>query len=204
MRRMEGGKSDKNSKFAADMSLKEYMEGIAFELAKLHILHGAEFTQQLENITLRKEFVLVPGETDIYSAESETDDDFEALLNAARKAVERGYRVFILPNPKLIRTADVILERKGLFRMYDVKTIQGKTSVLNRLVESIGQTNHVLLNMNTQYNSRLLAFQIKRYFKVNPDAAEVLIFKGKQTFSVIRAYAKEKSFVTLFSKQFGK
>ncbi|MBO7440499.1 MAG: hypothetical protein J6U21_12570 [Bacteroidales bacterium] len=186
------------------MSLKEYMEGIAFELAKLHILHGAEFTQQLENITLRKEFVLVPGETDIYSAESETDDDFEALLNAARKAVERGYRVFILPNPKLIRTADVILERKGLFRMYDVKTIQGKTSVLNRLVESIGQTNHVLLNMNTQYNSRLLAFQIKRYFEVNPDAAEVLIFKGKQTFSVIRAYAKEKSFVTLFSKQYGK
>lgn len=186
------------------MSEKDYIDGIAFELAKLHILQGAEFAQQLEKITLRKEFVSVPGESDIFTAESETDDDFEALLNAARKAVERGYRVYILPNPKNIRTADVILERKGLYRMYDVKTIQGKTSVLNRLVESIGQTNHVLLNMSTKYNSHLLAFQIKKYFEINPDAAEVLIFKGKQTFSVIRAYAKEKSFVTLFCKEYGK
>ena len=45
------------------MSLKEYMEGIDFQLAQLHILHGAEFAQQLEKITLRKEFVLIPGET---------------------------------------------------------------------------------------------------------------------------------------------
>jgi hypothetical protein len=186
------------------MSLKEYMEGIDFQLAQLHILHGAEFAQQLEKITLRKEFVLIPGETDIFSAESETDDDFEALLNAARKAVERGYRVFILPNPKNIRTADVILERKGLFRMYDVKTIQGKTSVLNRLLESIGQTNHVLLNMATKYNTHLLAFQIKRYFEINPDASEVLIFKGKLTFSVKRSYAKKKAFVQLFSQEYGK
>ena len=190
--------------FVAEMSMQEYLDGIAFELARLHLLHGAEFAQQLQKITLRKEFVPVQDETDIYSAESETDDDYESLLNAARRAVERGYRVFILPNPKNIRTADMILERKGLYRMYDVKTIQGKTSVFNRLLESIGQTNHVLLNMTTQYNSRLLAFQIKRYFEINPDAAEVLIFKGKQTFSIKKSYAKKKAFVQLFSHEYGK
>ena len=186
------------------MSEKEYTDGITYELAKLHVLRGMDFTQQLRKITQRKEFMLVPGETDIYSAAGETDDDFEALLNAAKRAVERGYCVYILPNPKNIRTADFILVRKGFYRMYDVKTIQGKTSVINRLLESIGQTNHVILNMTTKYNSHLLAANIKKYFEINPEAAEVLIFKGKQTFSVVRSYAMEKSFVCLFAMRYGK
>jgi len=66
-----------------------------------------------------------------------------------------------MPNPKSIRTADFIFERKGIFKMYDLKTIQGKGSVFSRLVESIGQVNHVLLNMATDYDSRLLASDIK-------------------------------------------
>ena len=37
--------------------------------------------------------------------------------------------------------------RKGFTRMYDLKTISGKASVSNRLAESVGQTNRVILNM---------------------------------------------------------
>ena len=126
-------------------------------------------------ITQRNEFRPVKNETDIFSAIGESDDDFPALLNAAQRAVSHGYRVFILPNPKGIRTADFIFERKGVYRMYDLKTIQGKASILNRLVESIGQTNHVLLNMATEYNAHLLALQIQKYFEWNPDAGQILI-----------------------------
>ena len=109
-----------------------------------------------------------------------------------------------MPNPKAIRTADFIFERKGLYRMYDLKTVQGKSSIMNRLAESIGQTNHVLLNMATNYNGRLLAVQIKRYFELNPMAAEVLIFKGGQAISIKRGFALSKLFVLSFSRKYGK
>ena len=174
------------------------------ELARLHVLRGIEFSKQLQAITQRKEFQLVQGETRIFSAISEVDDDYTPLLNAARRAVSHGYSVYIMPNPKAIRTADFIFERKGLYRMYDLKTVQGKSSIMNRLAESIGQTNHVLLNMATNYNGRLLAVQIKRYFELNPMAAEVLIFKGGQAISIKRGFALSKLFVLSFSRKYGK
>lgn len=69
---------------------------------------------------------------------------------------------------------------------------------------SIGQTNHVLLNMATNYNARLLATQIQHYFQVNPAASEILIFKGQQAFSIKRAYALHKMFVISFTRKYGK
>ena len=150
------------------------------------------------------EFHLIEDEVDIYSAIDNQHEDYDNLLNASRKAVERGYKVFILPNPKGVRTADVILERRGIYRMYDVKTIQGRSSAANRLTESIGQTKHVLLNLATDYNGGLLGVQVKTYFEANPNALEVLIFKGKQTFSIKRKYALQKDFILRFKKEYGK
>ena len=184
--------------------MREKKNDIAFDLARLHVLKGIEFSRQLEAITLRKDFHLVKGEANIYSAVNENDEDYPPLLTAAQKAVLHGYRVFILPNPKGIRTADFIFERKGLFRMYDLTTIQGRSSIMNRLLESIGQTNHVLLNMATNYNGRLLATQIKHYFELNPQASEVLIFKGGLAISIKRGYALDRYFVLSFSKKYGK
>jgi hypothetical protein len=66
--------------------------------------------------------------------------------------------------------------------MYDLKTIHGKASVLNRLLESVGQTTHVLLNMATDYRAISLAGSIKKYFEINPNAMEVLVFKGKSRY----------------------
>lgn len=180
------------------------MSDIATELAKLHTLTGAEYSRQVERLASRKEFHLIEDEVDIYSAIDNQHEDYDNLLNASRKAVERGYKVFILPNPKGVRTADVILERRGIYRMYDVKTIQGRSSAANRLTESIGQTKHVLLNLATDYNGGLLGVQVKTYFEANPNALEVLIFKGKQTFSIKRKYALQKDFILRFKKEYGK
>ena len=178
--------------------------GMADELQELHYLKGARFINQLKLIVYYGEFLPVEGETNIFSAIGEQSADYDNLINAARKAVEHDYRVYILPNPKGIRTADFIFERKGLYRMYDLKTIHGKTSIINRLKESIGQANHILLNLATDYNGRLLATQIKSYFELNPDASEVLIFKGRQAISVKRGYALSKLFVISFSRKHGK
>ena len=171
---------------------------IALELARLHILTGADFVRQLKMLTRLYIFKPVYGEKDIFAAEGSHRDDMPQLLDAARKAVAHGNRVYILPNPKGIRTADFIFENKGVYKMYDLKNIYGKASVINRLLESVGQTTHVLLNMATDYNARLLAKDIAAYFKVNPDAFEVLVFKGPKSMVVKRNAARDKDFVKTF------
>lgn len=168
------------------------MSDIATELAKLHVLEGAAFIIQLKAIATLGEFHPLKDNPNIYTIGGERNADYENLLEAAQKAVELGYRVYVLPNPNGIRTADFIFVQHGVYKMYDLKTIFGRSSVGNRLLESIGQTNHVLLNMKTKYNGGRLATEIRTYFRFNPRACEVLIFKGKQVLSVKRKYALQK------------
>ena len=162
-------------------------------LADLHHAKGAFFVELLKEIISYGEFRPVENENNIFFTGGERDKDYPNLLNAARKAVAQGYRVFILPNPKGIRTADFIFERKGVIGLYDLKTIQGKASVSNRLNESIGQTNRVLLNIKTDYNGRLLASDIKSFFEKSKDAIEVLVFKGNKTISIKRGLVQNSA-----------
>jgi len=184
--------------------MQDVSNDIAAELAKLHLLTGADFSRQVERIARRKEFFPISSENEIYYTGSSSNDDFNNLIIAARKAVEHGYRVYILPNPKGIRTADFIFEFKGIFIMYDLKTIQGRSSAETRLHESIGQSNRILLNIATNYNARLLASDIKSYFESNPYAIEVLIFKGKKKLSITRRFVQNPMFNRLFRKMYEK
>jgi len=177
---------------------------IALELARLHILTGADFVRQLKMLAQYNIFKPVDNERDIFAAEGSHRDDLPLLLDAARKAVAHGNKVYILPNPKGIRTADFIFENKGIFKMYDLKTISGKASLENRLMESIGQTNHVLINVCSQYNPRLMATQIRNYFQVNPTAIEVLIYKGKKMIVVTRRMAQNPLFLIQFQRKYVK
>ena len=177
---------------------------IAEQLADLHYLKGAGFISMLKDITLQRSFTPLEGESNIYTTGSTKEDDYDNLLNAARKAVEHGYKVYILPNPKGIRTADFIFERKGVYKMFDLKTIQGKSSVMNRLLESVGQTNHVLLNMTTNYRAISLASCIKKYFEINPNSMEILVFKGKKAILVKRNSTESKDFFKTFTKRYNK
>ena len=108
----------------------------------------------------------------------------------------------VLPNPHGIRTADFIFERKGVYRMYDLKTVYGKNSVDSQLLDSIDQANRILLNMTSEYNPRLLAKGIRRYFEHNPDAVEVLIMKGRRTISVIREDTTGQSYIRNFMMKY--
>ena len=120
----------------------------------------------------------------------------------SRKAVEHGYNVFVLPNPKGFRTADFIFERKGVYKMFDLKTISGRNSVDNRLSESINQTNRVLLYMISDYNPSTLARSIKRYFELNPNAREVMIFKGMKQLSITRKSLDDSDFFRTFIRRY--
>ena len=184
------------------LACEEPCRDIAVLLEDLQIVHGSAFVKQLKVITVHRAFCPVKGETEIYSTGGERGEDYDNLLNAARKAVEHGYRVFILPNPKGIRTADFIFERKGVYKMFDLKTIFGRSSACNRLLESIGQTNHVILNMAVNYDPRLLAKDIKTYFEVNQDAREVLIMKGNKLLPVSRRFVDGRDYYKMFIKRY--
>lgn len=171
---------------------------IHIELARLHVLKGADFVRQLKMLTQLNIFKPVDGEKDIYSADGSHREDMSSLIDAARKAMAHGYKVYILPNPQGIRTADFIFERRGVYKMYDLKTITGKASVDNRLQESIEQSNRVLLNISAEYNPIALARSIRKYFERNKNAIEVLIFKGNKSIAVL----KEDSEVSTFFKNF--
>ena len=167
-------------------------------------LKGADYSRQVEQIARMGVFHPVEGETGIYSVGGEGGDDYGNLLNAARKAVAHGYKVYIIPNPTLTNSPDFIFESKGVFRLIEMKTIQGSSSVSNRLSDSTNQSNHVLLNMTSRYNGGLLAVQIRSYFEQNDQALEVLIFKGKNVISIKRRFVFQKDFIRKFRKEFGK
>ena len=184
------------------MAAESSWRGFATELQELHYLKGAQFVNQLKLIVSEGEFHPVEGESNIFSALSEQSDDFNNLINAARKAVERGYSVYILPNPRNCRTADFIFQKKSAYTMYDLKTVSGKGSVGTQLLDSIGQSNRILLNITSDYNARLLAADIKSYFEFNRHAVEVLIFKGKKTISINRYIVQSSMFYRQFRKKY--
>ena len=122
------------------------------------------------------------------------------LLAGARKAVRHGYKVYILPNPKGVRSADYIFERKGVYKMFDLKTITGTGSIGSRLEESIGQTNRVFLNLATTYPTNRMATEIKQYFEANDEALEVLVAVGKKMVPVERNFVTKRTFFKEFRK----
>jgi len=180
----------------------EQLSDIAQELERLYTLSGKPFVRQLELITRYKGFQPVEGEPSIFHVGMEQDKDYMSLIDAARKAVEQGYTVYLLPNPRNCRTADFIFVKKGAYTMYDLKTVYGKGSVGTQLLDSIGQSNRILLNITSDYNARLLAADIKAYFEVNRKAVEVLLFKGKKAISVNRYATQSPMFYRQFRKKY--
>ena len=178
------------------------MSNLAEELYKLYRLSGAEFIVQLKVVTACPEFHPLADEPEVFTVGGEGREDYSNLINAASKAVAQGYRVYILPTPKGIRMADFILERKGVYKLFDLKSISGKSSVENRLMESIGQTNHVILNMLTDYNPRQLAKDIQSYFEANREAREVMVMKGNKVLSVSRRFVEGRDYVKMFMKRY--
>ena len=176
--------------------------GITEELAKLQTLRGADFIKQLKAIVSRKEFHPLDTDPEIFTVGGENDSDYQSLLNAARKAVEHGYKVYMLPNPHDFRTADFIFERRKVFKLFDLKNITGKSIVGSRLLESVGQANRVVLNMSSDYNPSSLARAIKMYFECSDDAREVLIFRGRKLISVTRDIIFSKDYYNIFMKRY--
>ena len=177
-------------------------DGLDILIAQLQTLKGAAFWQHLVAITKRKEFKEI--EKNIFSATSPNNPDYEQQIDAARKAVYFGYIVYMLPNPINTKSADYIFVRKGIHKLYEMKTISGQNSVGNRINEALKQSNRLLLNMKTRYNPRKLGKEIIRCFESNRECKEVMVFYNRQSLTITRQVALRKGFGAEFCRQYGK
>ena len=169
---------------------------IGESLVRLYDLDNKHLLDEVKAITSSKIFKQV--EKNIFSAIGNEDNDYERLLAVARKASSKGYTSFILPNPRKGRTPDIILQRKGIFKVYDVKTIVGTNSVSNRLADSVGQKHRVLLHVTTEYDPRKMATEIKTFLEQNIDTIEITVLRGNKEITVNRATCHDKHFVQKF------
>ena len=175
---------------------------------KLQETKGSDFVSMLKEVIRSKQFTMIEegiwlsNENVGTKIKKKSEEEHQRLLNCARKAVERGYQIFILPNPKDVPSADYIMVRKGIYKLADLKTVMGANSVGNRLEDSKSQANRAVLNMATTYNPRRLGEAIRHYFD-NPTSAEVIIFKGKREISVKREDVTKnfiKNFIRIYTK----
>lgn len=164
---------------------------------------GAAHISGLREIVRSSIFKPVEGHAGVISAIGPSDPDYTNLLACADKVVSHGYNVAILFNPSEYRSPDFIAFNKKFIALYDVKTISGQNSAGNRLMESIGQTERVMLNLTTSYNPRLLATDIKKYFEVNKKAKEVIVYKGGSAIRVTRDQI-DRRFESTFRKRYGR
>jgi hypothetical protein len=169
---------------------------IGESLVKLYNLDNKHLVEEVKKVTSSK--IFKPIKNNIFSAIGESDKDYKRLLDVCQKAVGKGYRSYILPNPGRGRTPDIILERKGIYKVYDVKTIVGKNSVSNRLNESIGQTHRVILHITVDYSARKLANEIKNFMERNTETIEVVVYNGNKETIINRLKVLDKKFVSRF------
>ena len=86
----------RNNHYLCIQITTEYMPeyDIALELARLHILQGADFVRHLKELVQYSIFKAVENEKGIYAAEGNHREDFPMLLDAARKAVTHGNNLY--------------------------------------------------------------------------------------------------------------
>lgn len=196
---------NKNNPKCAICSIAPKKNDITKELSKLKDLKGKDYSNQLKTITEMNVFKRHPELKRVFWTENNNDPDLKNLLACAGKlTLDKNTMVYILPNPGSIKTGDYIVVRKNIFKDYDLKTISGKRSAGNRLIDSIGQSRRVILNMTTEYNPRILAKDVKTYFESNRNAVEVLILKNKKQVIVHRKETMERSFFETFLTKWNK
>lgn len=138
----------------------------------------------------------------IYSAIPNTADDYNNLLYVAKTLTKkhRKAEIYILPNPTGIKSMDIIIKNKNSISAYDIKTILGKNSVSNRLIESIEQSNRVILCIKNDYNARKLYNEVQRFFNNNTKAQQVIILIKNKEIVLNKEMMKESTFRHLFYK----
>ena len=93
---------------------------------------------------------------------------------------------------------DFVFKNNGSIKAYEKKNASGKNSIGNRLEDSSSKARRALINMETNYNPRLLINEIKRHFEYDDSCIEVLIYKGGKEISIGSQFFSKKNYVQAF------
>jgi len=91
-----------------------------------------------------------------------------------------------------------LFERKGVYRVYDLKRVTSIKSLEQDLIKSEGQAPGALIKINRTGQARTIILAIKKYFEVVSTAKEVLIFQGKREVKICRSFFERKKYVERF------
>lgn len=139
------------------------------------------------------------------------DEEDGSVLMVA-ESLWRGFAIE-LQELHYLKGASFINQLKLVVNSGEFRSIEGETNIFSAIGEESsdydnlikaarGQTNHVILNILTDYAPRLLAKDIQSYFEANADAREVLIMKGNKILSVSRRFVEGNYYIKMFMKRF--
>ncbi len=119
----------------------------------------------------------------------------------AQKLVQNKYDVYLLPNISGMKSADFITIKDGKLFYFEAKTINGKSTIKQRLLEASTQSDRVVLDIIGVSNPNDIAENVKWFFEKNDDVKEILMFKKSRPIYVSRRKFDSKNFVKKFIKE---
>ncbi|MDD1539412.1 hypothetical protein [Riemerella anatipestifer] len=192
----------------ATMGLKGISQAVNY-YNKLEV--NAEKVSILKAITQMKEFEVVRhlsnADNKIYGFNIK---QFDELLKAhempknitiAKKLLQNGYDVYLLPNVSGAKSADFIGVKGNKYYYLEGKTINGKSTIKQRLIEASTQSDRAILDIVGTKDTNEIYGNIKWFFENNDNVKEIIMFKGSRLISLTRRHLGSKISKKNFIKQ---
>lgn len=132
-------------------------------------------------------------------AEIKNTGEGVANVLVAQKLAGKKRSVYLMPNPKGFKSPDFIIKEGNKYYSLELKTINGMSSVDNRLEDAAKQSNRIVLDIAAgKRNSRILASSILTFLKKQNSVKEIIIFKGHKEYKVTPKDIAETKFINKF------
>lgn len=172
---------------------------------------NAEKVSILKAITQMKEFEVIRhlsnAKNKVYGFNVK---QFDELLKAhempknitiAKKLIQNGYDVYLLPNVSGSKSADFIGIKGNRYYYFEGKTINGKSTIKQRLIEASTQSDRTILDIVGTNDVNAIYGNIKWFFENNDNVKEIIIFRRSKLILIEKDDIKDKFFKESFRKK---
>jgi hypothetical protein len=132
------------------------------------------------------------------------ENEMPTNLTLAKKFVQNGYNVYLMPNPHKLKSADFIIEKEGKLLYVEGKTLNGKNSLDHRLDSAAKQSRIAAIDVIGTNNASYIGKEIKAAFINNESLDEIILFKRGRIIRINRKKALDNGFEKDFRKQWNK
>lgn len=112
----------------------------------------------------------------------------------AKKLIQNGYDVYLLPNVSGSKSADFIGIKGNKYYYFEGKTINGKSTIKQRLIEASTQSDRAILDIVGTNDINEISDSIKWFFENNDSVIEIIIFRRSKLILIEKDDIKDKFF----------